>query len=619
MEKTLRNYFSPLDVHFGRFISSFVPQEHQDDLFLAAALVSRSVKEGNICLDLHDAAGKVLFQNDVGEDAVVCPPLEAWKASLQKAPCVARPGQFRPLVLDEKNRLYLHRYWEYEHIVARYFSAGIFQQSNMKFDESSVQEKLGIYFEEEDSGWPNWQKVAAAAALMKKVLIITGSPGTGKTTTITKIMTLIQDVAFKPLRIALTAPTGKAAARLQETVRKLKDSMVCSEALKEKIPHTAQTIHRLLGYIRYSPYFRFDEKNPLPYDLVVVDEASMVDLPLMAKLIAALPTHASLILLGDKDQLASVEVGIVLGDLCAMALPNVFSSGFAREVFRLSGQQIETDDSPGGIQDNIVHLQKNYRFAADSGIHILSQAVKNGESEKTLNLLRQSRFADMIWVPWTTEKEWFEKLEKTVLRECQSYWENVLCGATDCEKIFDLLEEFRILCALRVGSWGTEKINRFVEHIFHRAGFIRTRDAFYEGMPVMILQNDYHLRLFNGDIGIVLKAPEQHGRLAVFFRDEQKKTRGFLPSRLPQHETAWAMTVHKSQGSEFAKVLLLLGNFDVPLMTRELIYTGITRARQSVEIWAGESLLGGAVSRKISRKSGLADALLAGRNPSGMP
>lgn len=614
MDATIRKYFSPLDVHLGRFMASFVSQEHQDDVFLAAALVSRCVKEGHICLNMNETAGKILFQSDDGEDTIISPPLETWKASLQNAICVGKPGEFRPLVLDEKNRLYLHRYWEYENRVAQYFSAGLFKKSNIRFDASRVREKLNLYFEKDDAGQPNWQKVAAAAALLKKVLIVTGSPGTGKTTTITKMMALIQDVAFRPLRIALAAPTGKAAARLQETVCKLKESLACSEAVKEKIPHTAQTLHRLLGYIPHSPDFRFNEKNFLPYDLVVVDEASMVDLPLMAKLIAALSPDASIVLLGDKNQLASVEVGIVLGDLCAMTVPNVFSEGFARDVFDLSGQHVAADSTAGGIQDNIVHLQKNYRFSEDSGIHVLSRAIQNGESGETVHLLRRTRFADVRWVPWTAEEDWLQSLEKTVLREYQHYWQAVLRDVPDCEEAFDLLETFRILCALRVGAWGTERINRVVDRIFRQVGFIRVREAVYEGMPVMILENDYHLRLYNGDTGIVLRDPEQNNRLTVFFRDEQKKTRRFLPSRLPQHETAWAITVHKSQGSEFTNVLLILGNHDVPLMTRELLYTGITRARQNMEIWADEALLGNAVSRKIVRQSGLVDALLAGQS-----
>lgn len=599
-------------------MASFAPEEHREEVFLAAAGVSRGVREGHICLFLNEAAGRMLSPVE-GDSSVVFPPLERWIQALKNSPCVGRPGDFCPLVLDEKNRLYLHRYWEYENAVARHFAGRMTKNRIIRFDESSVREKLNRYFGDDGDDQPDWQKVAAAAALMKKFLIITGSPGTGKTTTLAKILALIQETAEIPLRIALAAPTGKAAARLQETVGREKASLPCPEAIRESLPNEAQTLHRLLGSISRSPSFRFNEKNRLPYDLVVVDEASMVDLPLMAKLTAALSDNASLILLGDKDQLASVEVGIVLGDLCDLAAPNVFSADFARTVFRLSGQRVAEADLPDGIQNHIIHLQKNYRFGADSGIHALSRAVRDGKSDETVHLLRRCSFSDVVWVNPAEENQWLPKLAAAVLKGYESYWRSVRFGSSDIHAVFDAFETFRVLCALRVGHWGTEKINSLMENVFYKAGWLTAREVFYAGMPVMILQNDYRLRLFNGDVGIVLKDAEQNNQLMVFFRDEKGLVRKFFPSRLPQFETAWAMTVHKSQGSEFRKVLLLLGDADAPLLTRELIYTAITRARQCVEIWAEEALLNRAVSRKISRQSGLADALSSSGKPSVTP
>lgn len=602
-----------MDVHFGNFISSF-DEQSKDELFLAAALVSRCVREGHICLNLSDLTGKKVFESEDGKNVIECPPLPSWLASLRSASCVGEPGDFKPLILNENGLLYLHRYWQYENDIAEYICAAVSRQNKIELDESQLQKKLSLYFDENSGQETNWQKVAAVAARLKKFLVISGSPGTGKTTAITKIMALILDTEKRPLRIALAAPTGKAAARLQESVNKTKEKLNCPAPVKDMIPGTAQTIHRLLGYISNSPYFRFNKENPLPYDLVVIDEASMVDLPLLAKLISAMPADAGLILLGDRDQLASVEAGVVLGDICSQGAPNVFSESFARRITELSGEEIESDQQPPGLQDNIIHLQKNFRFSGESGIGLLSRAVKNGESQAALDLLKSGKYAGIHWTELTQSVKLFKTLGEVFISNCKEYMEAATSGKVVPRNIFDLLERFRILCALRVGVWGTENINIHVEKVLREAGLIKSRDILYEGMPVMILQNDYRLRLFNGDVGVILRDPEENNQLHAFFRDEQNAVRKYLPSRLPQFETAWAMTVHKSQGSEFEKVLLILSDRDVPLITRELIYTGITRAVKNVDIWAGEDLLTRAVSRRISRQSGLADALLRSKS-----
>jgi exodeoxyribonuclease V alpha subunit len=314
-------------------------------------------------------------------------------------------------------------------------------------------------------------------------------------------------------------------------------------------------------------------------------------------------------LLGDKDQLASVEVGAVLGDICGQGTPNIFSPEFTRQITFLSGEEIESGNVPAGIQDNIIHLQKNYRFPDQSGIGLLSQSVKNGQYQEVAELLLSGKHADIHWTELAESENLLKLFGKIVVEHYQEYLKAATSGSGTPENIFDLFENFRILCAMRVGIWGTKKMNIYVEKILRDAGLIKPRDFFYEGMPVMVLQNDYRLRLFNGDVGIILKDSDENDRLRAFFRDEHNSLRKYLPARLPQHETVWAMTVHKSQGSEFERVLLILSDRDVPLITRELIYTGITRARKVVDIWAGEDLLKRAISRRISRQSGLTDAL----------
>jgi exodeoxyribonuclease V alpha subunit len=239
----------------------------------------------------------------------------------------------------------------------------------------------------------------------------------------------------------------------------------------------------------------------------------------------------------------------------------------------------------------------------------LSQTVKNGQYQEAAELLRSEKYADIHWTELSKSEKLFKHFGEMVIDRYQGYLKSATSGSGIPDNIFDLFEKFRILCALRVGIWGTERMNVYVEKIIRDAGLIKAQDIFYEGMPVMVLQNDYRLRLFNGDVGIILKDSEENDQLRAFFRDENNGLRKYLPASLPRHETVWAMTVHKIQGSEFEIVPLVLSDRDIPLITRELIYTGITRARQDVDIWAGEDLLKKAISRRISSQSGLTDAL----------
>lgn len=608
MKEYFNNYFSSIDLHFGNFIASFA-KKNNDDIFLAAALVSRYLRDGHICLDLKTIAGNILFKSEDGKDIIECPKLDSWLTSLTDTLCVGAPGDFKPLILDNQARLYLQRYWQYQKDVAEYILSKVSCPDELNLEKVELQKKLNLYFRDDCEKDINWQKVAAVAALIKKFLIISGSPGTGKTTTITKIMAFVLDVENRNIRIALAAPTGKAAARLQESVKKTKEKLNCAEAIKEMIPDEAKTIHRLLGSMANSSYFQFNEKNTLPYDLVVIDEASMIDLPLLAKLMAALPPHASLILIGDKDQLASVDAGAVLGDICGNFSSNIFSPEFARQIEDLSGQKIPSGNIPPSVQDSIIQLQQNYRFSNISGIGLLSQAIKEGKEQEVLELLYSGKYADIHWTEIAESEKSFKELRQIIIEKYRDYLNAANSGSVSADQIFDLFERFRILCALRVGNWGTERINAYIEKILADAGLINPRSLYYEGRPIMVLHNDYNLRLFNGDVGIVLKDKNNDDQLRVFFRDEQGCMRKILPARLPGHETVWAMTVHKSQGSEFEEVILILSERDMSVITRELVYTGITRASGYVNILTSKEILSKAISRRIYRQSGLTDAL----------
>jgi len=598
--------FTHLDIHFARFVEKLAGK-NIPELFLAAALVSRCTRDGHICFDLSTLAGKRLEENIGSEHSIYCPGLAEWSDILKNSSVVGEPGEFKPLIFDGKFRLYLYRYWEYEVKLAE----SIRQRINENLHQINIESLPNILDKLFPSSYDHeidWQKVAAFIVLSKKFCVISGGPGTGKTTTVARILALIIELAASDkLRIALAAPTGKAAARMQEAIQRAKTMLNYSDEIKNTIPEQASTIHRLLGTIPDSPYFRHNADNPLPFDVVVVDEASMVDLALMSKLVQALPAHARLILLGDKDQLASVEAGAVFGDICDRENPHLYSSWMVNQLHNIFGSELEiqaADDEQSGLQDCIVHLKKNYRFESDSGIAKGSQAVNAGEGEKTLQILKAGNHKDIHWHELPNATSFGRSIYETVIQEYQEYLQ-----VKDPLEMFRLFDQFRILCALREGPYGATAINLLIEQILKREKLINPEKKWYHGRPVMMTSNDYNLRLFNGDVGIVLRDPEAGDDLRVFFPDADGTMRKFHPFRLSDHETVYAMTVHKSQGSEFDHVFLLLPDRDSPVLTRELIYTGITRARKSVSIWGNAQVFCEAISRQIKRTSGLRDAL----------
>jgi exodeoxyribonuclease V alpha subunit len=607
-------YFSPMDHHAGVYFASFA-REHQDEVSLAAKLVSRCLREGHVCVNLDEMAGRTVYSASDGREDITCPNLKVWLQALSRADCVGRPGDFKPLILDDRHRLYFQRYQQYEQDIAEYILRQINAGTDDPMDAQFVREKIQFYFPESDENGIDWQKTAAAAALLQRFLVITGSPGTGKTTTLTRLMVFLLDVFQADIRIALAAPTGKAAIRLQEAVKKTKEAFAGKTPAVDRIPDTAMTLHRLLGTIVHSPYFRRHEGNLLPYDLVVIDEASMVDLPMMAKLMRALPPRARLILLGDKDQLASVDAGYVLGSICEPFQPNLFTDAMASRIADLSGEKPpSTEVKSEDARVCVIELQKNYRFSGESGIGCLSRAVKNGDAGEVYRLLTDDGREDILYREMAEGTDPSAVIRQAIVDHYGAFLEEIAAGSVWIEKIFERFEEFRVLCALRVGLWGSRNLNRVIEKILTAAGSLEAGKILYPGRPVMITRNHYHLNLFNGDVGIVVRDVEDNGRLRVFFRNQKGDIRKLSPGRLPEHETAWAMTVHKSQGSEYDHVLLVLSDSDSVAVTRELLYTGVTRARNRVDIRAGKEVVSRAVNRPIQRWSGLADAVRCGIN-----
>lgn len=610
-----KNILTPIDTHFAEFVSALSGSD-KEEFILAAALLSRRTRQGHVCLDLGLTGGKEIMTDYDEPSGVVCPAAEKLAEALKENSATGFPGEVKPLILDHNNRLYLYRYWEYQQKTADF----IIQRAHDNIavqDTGLLNEKLDMYFpevktnskEQEETGVTNWQRIGALTALTKKFCVISGGPGTGKTTTVTRILSLLIEQSYPAkLRIALAAPTGKAAARLQNSIKSAKSSLPCEPHKKELIPETASTIHRLLGSVYGSPYFRHDEKNPLETDVLIVDEASMVPISLMAKLMQALRPSARLILLGDKDQLSSVEAGAVLGDICDCSDYKSYPEGFLKlinECGRL-GQNDNFISSDGDtISDCIVQLKKSYRFKNDSGIGLLSRKVNEGNAAEALSILKEGSSEEVAW----KELKRAETIPE-LIREKITLWFESYINADNPAEAFKRFESFRILCALREGPFGVNEINRIAEQVLKEKKLIWSQNKWYHGRPVIITGNDYNLQLFNGDTGLVLPDKEAQNNYRAFFVSPDGSFRRFHQLRLPVHETVYAMTVHKSQGSEFDNVLLILPDRDAPVLTRELLYTGITRARKSVEIWGTSKIFTESVLRKTERNSGLKAAIL---------
>ncbi|MCX8109651.1 MAG: exodeoxyribonuclease V subunit alpha [Syntrophorhabdaceae bacterium] len=582
MTEPYEKAFSGIHRYFADFMVSLskgLPEDDKRYLWLASAVVSYFVEKGHICVNLKRLAGSELaIEEDNNIISVTCPDLDLWLKSLKKADVVGSPNEKRPLALTDTNRLYLNRYWQYE----RSFIEGLKRKLNLFPDSKDVHllnDILNRLFLGQGEGQEDMQKKAAQNAAIRNFLVISGGPGTGKTFTIVKIIALLLELNKKALSIALAAPTGKAAARLKTVIKDTKGIIDCPNEVKRYIPEDVLTIHRLLGSSYRTKHFRFNEDNPLPYDVIIVDEASMIDLPLMAKFLSAIPLETKLILVGDKDQLSSVEPGAVFGDI---------------------------SEGATGIDNSVVILKKNYRFAGDSGIGILSELVKQGRGSDALDLLKNGRYKDIIWNDIPSPDNLSMMIENNITDRYSRYLKS-----TDAEEAFRYFDDFRVLCALRHGPYGVIAINELIETDLEKKGFIKVTGRWYRGKPIMITVNDYSLRLFNGDTGIVFPGRENKNALRVFFKTEDEGLRKVAPARIGDYETAYSITVHKSQGSEFNNIIVALPDRPSEILTRELIYTAITRAKRGVEIWGREDVFIEAVEKRIERQSGIRDALLS--------
>lgn len=643
-----REAFQDIDLQFAAFIHALTDVGGAE-LFLAAALASYAVRGSHVCVRLDSFAGKIFpeyspdrFGSDDYERLTLrCPDIDAWLAALRNPDCagvISAPEDARrtPLILDEHNRLYLNRYWSYENELAHQIFARCttaFEPPELPPGSISSISRLFSDFQHANPADVDWQQVAVFAAMRNPFSVITGGPGTGKTTVAAAIIALT--LQLQPgSRISLCAPTGKAQARLREAVLGELDNLNCSADIKKMMAQIkASTIHSLLKPLHNSPEFRHNAENPLGMDLIIVDEASMVSLPVMIRLFRAIPPRTRIILLGDKDQLASVESGAVLADICQAAQPGSFSLDFAKG-FALTSKglmpELQLCAHQTFLTDSTIELKVSHRFNDNEGIGLLRNAVNRVETDADAHqawaVAQNSAAAGLKTCP-LPETALLEHALATVLDEKSIPMANGVMHAfrsylsllrdyesfEALDKAYSIIGDFKILCAQRNGVYGVENINALV------SGLLGLNSIYSPGMPLMITRNDYVANLFNGDVGLVWNTVNADGNPEprVFFPNPayttgeplDKKYISFSPVQLPEHEAVFAMTIHKSQGSGFRNILMILPANDSAVLTRELIYTGITRARKQVELWTHKDIFLKAVKRKTMRDSGLEEKL----------
>jgi exodeoxyribonuclease V alpha subunit len=602
------------DVHIATRLGR-LGEESDERVLLAIALTVRAVRTGSVCLELSTAAGSVTGAADAVLDpaALPWPDPGEWAAACLASPLVAEgpTGDWKPLRLVS-GLLYLDRYWQQEDLVRKEFDARV-AAAAPGADPTALAPALHRLF---PASGPDRQRLAAASVATRQITVLAGGPGTGKTTTVARMLALLHALPGPPPRIALAAPTGKAAARLQEAVRAETNKLTGPERdLLATLPAT--TVHRLLGWRPGSASrFRHDHTNRLPYDVVVIDETSMVSLTLMSRLLEALRPETRLVLVGDPDQLASVEAGAVLGDL--VARPGSASPPVA--LLTLAGEDAPTAaDDLAAFAGGVVRLETVHRFGEQIGA--LAGAIRRGSADEALDVLR-SGLSDVEFIdadPAGDDPALLETLRADAMEAGRALADAALDGRVD-----DALEAqtmHRLLCAHRQGPYGVSRWSTEVQRWLGAPVPAGTGSGqWYAGQPLLVTRNDPELRLSNGDTGVIVTVPTGAGgagRTAGGAGESDSDRRVVAafgpagapllisPARLPEVQTVYAMTVHRGQGSQFDTVSLILPPPESPLLTRELFYTAVTRAVRRIRVIGTADAVHAAVGRRIRRASGL--------------
>ncbi len=582
----LQSMNSTIDIH-----QVFADYFKQDTIKPIAYECSKKLSEGHICLDIDEYN----LEHDLQIDTEELLEKSRWITDDQK--------KVNAFVLNN-NKVYLHRYFAYETDIVEAIKGLISnEQIDSKLDRLLEQKNLIQSVFGEKGGYINWQLIAALTSYLHNFSIITGGPGTGKTTTIAKFLAIAFAINPKT-KVALAAPTGKAAARIKESILQAKTEIIgLDDEIKMHFDHIqSSTIHRLLGYKKGTHYFKHDAQNPLNYDIVIVDESSMIGVSLMAKLISAIPLDKQIILLGDKDQLASVEAGSVFGDICqSQEKMNQFSQKYLDIINQFSdfGLSKENLSQKGNLlSSHIVELQKSYRFDRNKGIGRISYLVLAGK------LLKKE-------IQAFSTNEQVRVFETYQTKDFEAFYERYQQYIAEKDTLYALknFSNVRLLSPIHQGEFSVDYFNQKIEGYLKLKGFLHPKNGFYHNQPIMITQNDYHLKLFNGDIGLIRK--DENNELQAYFEAEDGTLRKINPNFINQYKTVFAMTIHKSQGSEFEHVAVVLPQQeDLSILTKELLYTGLTRAKKDLWVFAKANILEKTSRKPVQRASGITERIM---------
>ncbi len=606
-----------IDVH-KEFASFF----NDKNLETAAYAVSLKLAEGHTCLNIQR------FNNGINETVLLNPDLKPIEIeTLRKSPFVTElKDEIQPFILNDGN-LYLQRYFSYEseiinkveQMIALEGDDSIYNEATLLKHKEFILDLFSdhkIYKEFSEEENINWQLVAAITAMLSNFSIITGGPGTGKTTAVAKLLAMLYTI--KPtIKIALAAPTGKAAARMRESlmaavirgeddkgrlIRELNSDMRSFDKLN------ASTLHRLLGYKFGTHYFKHDVNNPLDYDVVIVDESSMIGASMMAKLLQAIKPTSKLIMLGDKDQLASVEAGSIFGDICltqkglmneiSIERSKVVNTFIADKSASLSNHYLLNNAISNVLQQHIIELKKSWRFKSTEGIGEFSHAVING-----------SLSDELLAKPIPEEGQYVKVCNDYAAVELNDLMDQykAYIQEIDIAVALSKMNNVRFLCTVRSGKYGVPHYNQLISSYLADQGVLKPTSSFYQNQPIMIIQNNKEHNLFNGDVGLIRKDTVTDKYMAYFEDGESELGyRAISTTYLSEYTTVFAMTIHKSQGSEFNHVGIVLPNDEnTPLLTRELIYTAITRAKDRAIIFSSNEVLKSGASKQVERASGI--------------